>query len=218
MTVAIILLLPVLYLLHPYDEAILRAASASDMPGLSLLRDLTDVGRSLLYLTIAFCVMLWTSGRDRRTLEARLYTLQSQATFAFAAIGLSAVIVYIIKFVIGRARPALIDTLGPDFIEPFHGGHLYSSFPSGHSATVGAITVILALWFPRWRLPVLVATLALAFSRIAVAAHYPTDVVAGFSIGFLFTLFLARFLANRNLGFSMILGKILPKRRVFTRR
>ncbi|KXF77721.1 hypothetical protein ATN84_10330 [Paramesorhizobium deserti] len=220
MTVAIVLLVPVLYFLHPYDGAILRAASSSEMPGLSLLRDLTDVGRTLFYLAIAFCILLWTTGRDRRTLEgrqkARLYTLESQTAFAFAGIGLSAVIVYIIKIAVGRARPALIDTLGPAFIEPFHGGYLYVSFPSGHSATVGAVTIILALWFPRWRLPVLVATLALAFSRIAVAAHYPTDVVAGFSIGFLFTLFLARFLANRNLGFSIDPGRMLPKRHVLT--
>ncbi|RCS23136.1 phosphatase PAP2 family protein [Phyllobacterium salinisoli] len=117
------------------------------------------------------------------------------------------------KYTIGRARPALIDTLGPSFFEPFRGGHLFVSFPSGHSATVGAVMVILALWFPRWRFAALVATLALAFSRIAVAAHYPTDVVAGFSIGFLFTLFLARFLANRNLGFLIDPGRLLPKRR-----
>jgi len=222
MTVAVVLLFPVLYFLHPYDGAILRAASSSNMPGLWLLRDLTDVGRTLFYLLIAFCVLLWTTGKDRRTLEerqrARIHTLQSQAAFALAGIGFSAIIVYIVKFAIGRARPALIDTLGPAFIEPFRGGYLYASFPSGHSATVGAVTVILALWFPRWRVPALVVTLALAFSRIAVAAHYPTDVVAGFSIGFLFTLFLARFLANRNLGFSTVPGKILPKRRVLTGR
>ncbi|GAB1581682.1 phosphatase PAP2 family protein [Phyllobacterium phragmitis] len=218
MTAAAILVLPILYFLHPYDGAILRAVSSSDMPGLWLLRDLTDVGRTLFYLLIAFCVLLWTTGKDRRTLEerqrTRIHTLESQAAFALAAVGLSAIIVYTVKFAVGRARPALIDTLGPNFIEPFRGGHLFASFPSGHSATVGAVTVILALWFPRWRLPVLLATLALAFSRIAVAAHYPTDVVAGFSIGCLTTLFLARFLANRNAGYAIDSGRLLPKRRV----
>ncbi|WP_188824085.1 phosphatase PAP2 family protein [Brucella endophytica] len=217
MTVGAVVVMLVLWFLHPYDGIILRAVSASDMPGLSLLRQLTDLGRTLLYLAILFCVLIWTTGRNRQGLEARqharIHTLESQAAFAFAAIGLSGLIVEILKVLVGRPRPALIDALGPDIIQPFHGGYFHASFPSGHSATVGAIAVILALWFPCWRLGGLIAALALAFSRVAVAAHYPTDVVAGFTIGFLATLFLARFLANRKLGFMIVPGRLLPERR-----
>ena len=58
-----------------------------------------------------------------------------------------------------------------------------ASFPSGHSATAMVGAVSLARVWPqaRWVLAILGALIA--YSRIYVGVHYPTDVVAGLLLG-----------------------------------
>ena len=62
------------------------------------------------------------------------------------------------------------------------------AFPSDHAVMAGAATA--GLWLA-WRLAGViagVAALAMAFSRIYIAAHYPWDVVAGLVLGALVAL------------------------------
>ena len=47
-------------------------------------------------------------------------------------------------------------------------------------------------------------------SRVAARAHYPSDVVAGLSLGLLYALFLARWLARRRVAFRFRKGALLP--------
>lgn len=69
----------------------------------------------------------------------------------------------------------------------------YSSLPSGHSITIfTTLTVLLFAFIPQkqpnrlgWILIFLISGLTLAFSRVAVGAHYPLDVVVGSTVGFL---------------------------------
>ena len=57
------------------------------------------------------------------------------------------------------------------------------SFPSGHTlASVGAATA-LTLYHRRWGAAALVLASAIAFSRLYLFVHYPTDVVAGALLG-----------------------------------
>jgi membrane-associated phospholipid phosphatase len=57
------------------------------------------------------------------------------------------------------------------------------SFPSDHATMAGA--AVAGLWLVSRRLGAItaVAALALAFSRVYIAAHYPWDVVAGLAVG-----------------------------------
>jgi len=80
-----------------------------------------------------------------------------------------------------------------------HGHH---SFPSGHTASAGALFVFCALGevFPNWKekegfLAFVAAlyTITMAFSRMVLGAHFLSDVTAGFAISFV-TYAVARYL------------------------
>ncbi len=72
----------------------------------------------------------------------------------------------------------------------------YSSLPSGHSITIFTVVGCILLGFMPTKIPykltwciLLVALgLGLAFSRVAVGAHFPLDVVIGCVIGYISTL------------------------------
>lgn len=57
------------------------------------------------------------------------------------------------------------------------------SLPSAHATTAFAGAVLLSWFWPRWRLAFAVLALAIAFSRVYVGVHYPTDVLAGAALG-----------------------------------
>ena len=85
------------------------------------------------------------------------------------------------KHLIGRPRPWRVaegfESLGPSFKVGF------DSFPSGHTATGFAAFIILAIFIPRLRYPLYAAVIIIAFSRIFLGAHFPSDVLGGTIIG-----------------------------------
>lgn len=196
------------------DAPVTAYVRASDAAWIGWMAYATDVGSSQWYLVPAALIFLavgfadWTRADMRG--RSRLAMLFGQAGFSFAAVALSGILVNILKIVFGRARPVLFEQHGAFHFEPFSIGYAFASFPSGHSTTVGAVTGILALWYPRFTVFLVLAGLFFSATRIAARAHYPSDVVTGFLLGILFTVALARFLATRGVVFRLQEGKLLP--------
>jgi undecaprenyl-diphosphatase len=115
-----------------------------------------------------------------------------------AALGLAALSVPLMKGVIRIARPTSL-----------YSGFDAFSFPSGHATFAATLYGILA-WLiardlsGRWRTaPVTAAALligAIAASRIYLAAHWPSDVMAGLLFGFGLTAFFALVFRRAELG------------------
>lgn len=144
-------------------------------PGMdSVVRDITALGGWVIISLVTFGVVgrLFLAGRTR------------QAIVVLVAIAGAAFLVEGIKDIVERPRPDLVP----------HGVTTYThSFPSGH-ATGGAATyltlgALLARFEPRRRLKVfalsvaVIVTLLIGLSRIYLGVHWPSDVLAGWTLG-----------------------------------
>jgi membrane-associated phospholipid phosphatase len=118
--------------------------------------------------------------------------------YLFIAVGLPGLVSTVVKRWIGRVRPS---DAGPFAYEPFSWRPDYASFPSGHATTAFAALVAFGLIFPRMRPVLWLYALLVAASRVAVSAHYASDVIAGAVFGAFGALLVRDWFAARRLGF-----------------
>lgn len=96
--------------------------------------------------------------------------------------------VLLLVTIVSQGLKALIDRDRPFTTYPYieklsTGGD--SSFPSGHTLEAFAVATALSLLFSRKKIivPVYVWAMLVAYSRMALGVHYPSDVLAGIMIG-----------------------------------
>jgi len=87
-----------------------------------------------------------------------------------------------IKFLIGRARPKITyDTflfVGPNLT------YEYASFPSGHVFFLFVMSKILSSEYPKGKGLFYGLAFLVAFQRVLVFAHFPSDVIGGAFLGY----------------------------------
>ncbi len=117
------------------------------------------------------------------------YRKRLQAIVLVATVLLAEATSDLLKLVYHRPRPDLVP----------HGSYVYSaSFPSGHSTlsatTYFTLAVILATLEPRGRPKLFffavagLLTVSVGFSRVYLGVHWPTDVLAGWTLGAIWAL------------------------------
>jgi len=163
---------------------------------------ITDFGRSgwILVPTGGLIVIIWllaSPALDHMT-RGVLAMLAVRIGFIFIAVGLPGLLVTIVKRWIGRVRPSV---QGPFAYEPFSWRPEFASLPSGHTTTAFAALVSIGAIFPRARPFLWGYALLIASSRIAVTAHYSSDVIAGAVVGAFGALWVRDWFARRRLGF-----------------
>jgi membrane-associated phospholipid phosphatase len=160
-----------------FDVQILEAIAASRSPTwTSIAQVVSDAGSFALLAPLAVAFVLlrrWKRPAD-------------DIALVVIAAG-SAALPSAVKLIVARPRPT---------IEHLH--HLTSlSFPSEHTTQAAAIYLTIAILLSRglnrgWReLVIVLATLialAVAWSRVYLGVHYPTDVIAGLLLGWSWAL------------------------------
>jgi undecaprenyl-diphosphatase len=140
--------------------------------------DLVSFGLAILFSFVFLFSFLFLSYFIKR--DKRIFLI-------LFAILMSAVTVTSMKLFFARPRPLLNEPYIP-LLDAF--GY---SFPSGHSALAFCAVTVFFYFNRRYgTIGFLVAALA-AFSRVYVAAHYLSDVIAGSTLGVMVALICIRF-------------------------
>lgn len=133
--------------------------------------------------------------------------LAARIGFVFTCVAGVGLFVLVLKYVLGRARPYMALHLpGPHPVLTFDWFALqasFSSFPSGHSTVVFATACAFAALYPRARTALFAVAVLVAFSRVVLGSHYPSDVLAGGALAILFSCFMVKAFAARRLVFSV---------------
>jgi len=166
-----------------FDDFVRGFVHQFALPALTAVMQFASFLGSMLFLALLGIGSVITFYRLKRRRAAILLTITT--------IG-AAVLLVTLKFAFRRARP-----------EPFFDTILPASysFPSGHSLAAfcfyGALAAIIAVRINSLRLQIIV-WLAAAFlialigiSRIYLGVHYPSDVAAGYAVGFIWVVTIA---------------------------
>lgn len=133
-----------------------------------ILNILTHIGGAIFTVVSTLSIAIFAEGELSRT-----------GWQAFAALAISHIPVAIIKRLYPRLRPYLAlpkTNIGKQMLKDH-------SFPSGHTTAVFASTTPFVLAFPVTGVVLIPVAFIVAFSRIYLGLHYPSDCAAGMVIG-----------------------------------
>ena len=167
---------------------------------------ISSLGTGLLVLSFSGALLMFAivapAHKLRKSARTGADLIATAAAFIFLSVAGGGLVDSLAKNIIGRARPELLQTNGAFYFRPFAFQADFASFPSGHSATAGAMAMSLALVFPRLRPVFMPAGVLICLSRQWVGAHWASDTLMGWGVGVAFALWLAHKFACRRLLFT----------------
>ena len=153
-------------LLHIDGQILLWIQEYLRFPALtSVMKDITNLGNAgILWILITIVLLL-----DKKTRNVGYMS-------ALALIGSLIVDNILLKNLVARPRPfAEIEALIPLIAKPTD-----FSFPSGHTTASFAVALVMVRMLPKKiGVPAVAVAALVAFSRLYLGVHYPTDVLAG---------------------------------------
>lgn len=155
------------------DIRILRAVNSSkNLPSDNFFR---FVSNSDAWLVVGVPVVIGSAGLIKHD-----KALVRNGCVILASAALNGGITELMKYTFKRDRPFITY---PDITKKSAAGS--PSFPSGHTSSAFALATSLSLTYPKWYVIASSYTWAstVAFSRMDLGVHYPSDILAGALVG-----------------------------------
>ena len=105
------------------------------------------------------------------------------AFLIFSSVLSAGVTAKIIKILVGRFRPIFFEALGITGFRPFSLEWAFNSMPSGHTTATFAGLIMAGMLAPKIKPITWTLAIVVGLSRVAIGAHWPTDVILGAFIG-----------------------------------
>ena len=211
-----------LFIASSIDAPMAKLAAGLDPSIARLLLAFSQIGSANWMLVASAAVgavaLAFATRARRPRARAGFAVLAMRAGFLFLTVALSVLLVQAIKYGLGRAQPHMMSQWGVFHFSMFSPDALTASFPSGHATTAFAAAAVMALFAPRWQGAVFALALAVAVARIAVGAHFPSDVLGGMVLGMALAFALARYCARRKVVFHLVDGKLVRRGERLVRR
>jgi len=180
------------------DETVYQMTHVTDPDRLALWKKITFLGNSSWMAGVLIVAIVIGFAMARVKPQAVGWSLMARkATYIFAAVFASGAFTMVVKGMVGRARPYLHDSEGPFGFNPFSFQSHYASWPSGHTTTAFAMAAAVAIAYPKTRYIGLALAVLVAYSRMAVSAHYLADVTIGATVGTLGAILVYRWIAPK---------------------
>ena len=147
-----------------FDNRLLTAITAMQAPLLNVFMiGITDIAE--LYLGVLIIFLIVIAARQKRLFWDMA-----------AAMLIDIFIIIVLKIVIARPRP---------YLQGFSNvrSELFSSFPSGHASRAFLMFGTMAKHWHKWKWPLYAIACIIAFSRLYLGVHWPSDVVTGALLG-----------------------------------
>jgi undecaprenyl-diphosphatase len=203
---ALILCLAILLVAIFGDETIARAMKTVSPVAYSFFSDVTRLGESGWIFAASILATIGALALRHRgagtRVDAMLGLFAGRAFFLLAVNAVSGLASLALKMLFGRARPRLLDMVGPFHFDMLSWKSSVLSFPSGHTVTAFASATALAFMAPRLGKWLLLLAALIEVSRVIVGAHYPSDVIAGAALGAACAFLLRRAFAARHIVFT----------------
>lgn len=179
-----------LVILALFDAELSRFGQGLPPPVVRVFSWITRLGESDYILIGSLVLFALTGGAAlaarRAPVKDALFQVASIWGFVFCGVGLPSLVAAIVKRLVGRPRPELLESVGAmDFRILSWLDWTHQSFPSGHATTGFALCFVAGFLWPRLFPWVLTLAVLISVSRIIVGAHYATDIVAGAIVGML---------------------------------
>ncbi len=110
----------------------------------------------------------------------------NNAFLIFCSVLGAGVVARVLKTFIGRARPIFFEALDMTGFFPPSLDWAFNSMPSGHTTVSFAGLVMIGMLAPKYKWLTWTLAVVIGVSRVAVGAHWPSDVILGAFIGMAF--------------------------------
>jgi len=166
------------------DYPLARACVEAHCGDASLVRLLSAMGNSAWVLVpVGLVLLLRLFGR----LQLLADPVVARCRELFWMVVATGFLADLLKGVVARPRPRVWLREGltdPRFFHWFDAA--WASVPSGHTVTAFTIAILVARWSPRLALPAFAIAAGVAGARVALGAHYASDVLAATALVFVF--------------------------------